>query len=68
MLLAIKFRVASDGCSVRLNGLAQLLTVCRGRKGSVQRFNKLRRTTVRQIFLHGGTEAGDHEKLESRDC
>ena len=46
MLLAIRFNVASEGCSVRLKGLAQVLTACRGRKGSVQRFRRLRRTIV----------------------
>ena len=51
MLLAIRLRVASDGCSVWLNGLTQLCAACRGRKGRVQRFKRLRRTIVSQIFL-----------------
>jgi len=67
MLLAIKFNVASDGCSVRLKGLAQLFIACRGRKGRVQRFRRLRRTTVRSCLSTRNTKTGDHEKLEPRD-
>lgn len=51
MLLAIRLSVASEGCSVWLKGLAQLCAACRGRKGRVQRFKRLRRTIVSQRFL-----------------
>lgn len=51
MLLAIRLSVASDGCSVWFKGLAQLCAVCRGRKGRVQRFKRLRRTIVNQVIV-----------------
>src|SRR5215471_10467000 len=64
----MRLSVASEGCSVRLKGLAQLVTFCRGLKGSVQRFRRFNRTEVRKSLLRQiVTKTGDHEKLESCD-
>ena len=51
MLFAMRMRVASDGCSVRLKGLGQPDIFCRGLNGRVQRFKRFRRTEIRHELL-----------------
>jgi len=69
MLLAMRERVASDGCSVRLNGVVQLTTAGRGLNGRVQRFNKFNKTIISILFLGKKyTETRNSEQLKSCHC
>ena len=67
MLFAMRVRVASDGCSVRLKGLSHPDEFCRGLNGRVQRFSRFRRTGMKLKGVKWwNTKTGYHEKFEPR--